>query len=129
MHMTRNIVCLGLMALAMLADGRAAEPYGVIYETNVPMKTRDGVTLRADIYRPKADGKFPVLLERTPYDKYSNVDSGIKVAQRGFVCILQDCRAGTLRRVNRIRSNTSLRTVTMPSNGPRPCRTPTVRWG
>ena len=79
--MTRNIVCLGLMALAMLADGRAAEPYGVIYETNVPMKTRDGVTLRADIYRPKADGKFPVLLERTPYDKYSNVDSGILVGE------------------------------------------------
>ena len=30
---------------------------------------RDGVTLRADIYRPKADGKYPVLLQRTPYDK------------------------------------------------------------
>jgi hypothetical protein len=33
------------------------------------MKTRDGVTLRADIYRPAADGKYPVLLTRTPYNK------------------------------------------------------------
>jgi ribose transport system substrate-binding protein len=28
---------------------------------------RDGVTLQADIYRPKAEGKFLVLLVRTPY--------------------------------------------------------------
>ncbi|NJR76121.1 MAG: hypothetical protein HC773_26115, partial [Scytonema sp. CRU_2_7] len=33
----------------------------------VSMLTRDGVPLDADIYRPNADGKFPVLLMRQPY--------------------------------------------------------------
>ena len=32
--------------------------------------SRRSGSLSADIYRPKADGKFPVLLERTPYDKH-----------------------------------------------------------
>jgi hypothetical protein len=29
---------------------------------------RDGTTLQANITRPNADGQFPVLPERTPYD-------------------------------------------------------------
>src|SRR4030095_13415951 len=48
---------------------RGQQSYAVIAQNGVPMKTRDGVTLYADIYRPKADGKFPVILMRTPYDK------------------------------------------------------------
>jgi putative CocE/NonD family hydrolase len=56
------------------------------------MKARDGVTLRADIYRPKADGKFPVILERTPYDKRSGVGFGLKAAANGYVYIVQDVR-------------------------------------
>ncbi|MHC5738953.1 CocE/NonD family hydrolase [Nostoc sp.] len=31
------------------------------------MHTRDRVRLDADIYRPDADGEFPVLLMRQPY--------------------------------------------------------------
>jgi putative CocE/NonD family hydrolase len=68
----------------------------VTVENNVTMKTRDGVALSADIYRPNADGKFPVLLDRTPYDKhrmtYAGVDFGVKAAARGYVYIIQDCR-------------------------------------
>ena len=30
---------------------------------------RDGVVLRADVYRPAAGGPHPTLLARTPYDK------------------------------------------------------------
>jgi len=56
------------------------------------MQTRDGITLRADIYRPKADGKFPVLLQRTPYDKRLYVAEAILSAQRGYVYVVQDCR-------------------------------------
>ena len=41
----------------------------VVVQHDVPMKTRDGVTLFADIYRPDTPGKFPVILMRTPYDK------------------------------------------------------------
>jgi len=32
----------------------------ITVERNVAAKMRDGVTLRADVYRPKAEGKFPV---------------------------------------------------------------------
>jgi predicted acyl esterase len=30
---------------------------------------RDGMVLAADVYRPHGDGRHPVLLQRTPYDK------------------------------------------------------------
>jgi len=53
---------------------------------------RDGVTLRADIYRPKAEGKFPLLLTRTPYDKNRVVDFCLKAAARGYVVVAQDVR-------------------------------------
>lgn len=53
---------------------------------------RDGVVLRADIYRPKADGRFPVLLQRTPYNKVGGNDFGVQAAQSGYVAIIQDVR-------------------------------------
>lgn len=71
---------------------RAADQYPVTYERNVAVKMRDGVTLRADIYRPTADGKFPVLLQRTPYNKDNGVDFGLKAAAHGFVVIVEDVR-------------------------------------
>src|SRR5437660_7948762 len=52
-------------ALVVAAD----DQHEIVVTRNVDAKMRDGVTLRADIYRPKAEGKFPVLLVRTPYDK------------------------------------------------------------
>src|SRR5437016_847905 len=59
-----------VVASLFLPVSRAdSEKYEVTVQRNVEAKMRDGVTLRADIYRPKADGKFPVLLVRTPYDK------------------------------------------------------------
>ena len=66
--------------------------FDVTIENNVSMKTRDGVTLQADVYRPKAEGKFPVILERTPYDKHMGVGFGLKAAARGYVYIIQDVR-------------------------------------
>ena len=55
---------------------------------------RDGTILRADIYRPTAFGKFPVILARTPYDKHAvdAADFGMKGALRGYVVINQDVR-------------------------------------
>src|SRR5258708_1164165 len=70
----------------------AAEKFEVTVEHNVAAKMRDGVTLRADIYRPKADGKFPVLLERTPYDKSGGRDFSMRGAARGYVVVIQDTR-------------------------------------
>jgi hypothetical protein len=92
----RLSLTLAVVALVLATNVSAREPYEVTIETNVTMKTRDGVTLGADVYRPKADGKFPVLLERTPYDKhrmtYAGVGFGVKAAAQGYVYIIQDCR-------------------------------------
>ncbi len=64
----------------------------MIVEHNVPMKTRDGVTLNADVYRPDADGNFPVLLQRTPYNKDNAADFARAAIARGFMVVVQDVR-------------------------------------
>src|SRR3954465_6056693 len=84
------IVLATLCSFALLAQ--AADQYAVTYERNATVTMRDGVKLKADIYRPTGDGKFPVLLQRTPYNKDNEVDFGLKAAQRGYVVIFQDVR-------------------------------------
>ena len=37
---------------------------------DVPITTDDGLELRADVYRPAADGKYPVVLTYGPYGKW-----------------------------------------------------------
>ncbi|MGH9512620.1 MAG: CocE/NonD family hydrolase [Terriglobales bacterium] len=81
---------LGLLFAASLLQ--AAEIYEVTVEHGVSATMRDGVILRADIYRPKADGKFPVLLQRTPYNKSGGSGFGLKAAATGYVVIIQDVR-------------------------------------
>jgi uncharacterized protein len=82
-----------LIVLTLASIPACAETsYQVIVQQNVPVKMRDGVILRADIYRPKAPGKFPVLLERTPYNKAGDVVTGFEDAAHGYVVIIQDCR-------------------------------------
>ena len=61
-------------------------------EKNIAMKTRDGVTLRADIYRPAGQGPFPVLLQRTPYNKDGTASFATKATARGFMVVVEDVR-------------------------------------
>jgi len=73
----------------------AAENYPVKVERGVSVKMRDGVLLRGDIFRPDVEGKFPVLLERTPYRRSTwgyGVDFAQRAASRGYVVFLQDVR-------------------------------------
>jgi hypothetical protein len=66
----------------------------MLIERDVVMATRDGVVLRADVYRPESRGRFPVLLSRLPYDKSQRRRPGdIDVfVERGYVVIMQDTR-------------------------------------
>src|SRR5260370_16362279 len=64
----------------------------VKFEDKFPGKIRDGTSLYADTWRPTAEGTFPVLLERTPYDKKDGVDFCLKAAARGYVVVIQDVR-------------------------------------
>jgi uncharacterized protein len=71
-------------------NGIAAFP-----NTMVPM--RDGVRLATNVYRPiengkVVEGKFPVILERTPYGKDNDVYYANHWVKQGYVVILQDVR-------------------------------------
>jgi putative CocE/NonD family hydrolase len=86
------IVC-GLAAAAA-APAPAGQPAGVRLEKNVEARMRDGVILRADVYRPPAPGRYPVLLQRTPYSK-NDRDAARRfgaIAARGYVVVVQDTR-------------------------------------
>src|SRR5579885_1853323 len=78
----------------LFAQSHPLETADILVQQDVAMKTRDGVTLYADIYRPKSQDKFPVILMRTPYDK--NVDWAVapvyKMVSRRYVVIIQDVR-------------------------------------
>ena len=68
--------------------------FGVEVEADVSAAMRDGTVLRADVYRPDAPGRYPVLLQRTPYSKNGEncVEQGHKLAERGYVVVQQDVR-------------------------------------
>ncbi len=66
-------------------------------EHDVPATMRDGTALRADVYRPTADGPWPVLLTRLPYGKH--LPGGIRMlidplglARGGYIVVVQDTR-------------------------------------
>jgi hypothetical protein len=65
---------------------------GFEVEVGVKMKTRDGVTLVADVYRPAAPGRFPTLLQRTPYDRRIEIGEARALAGAGYAVIVQDVR-------------------------------------
>ena len=77
---------------ATVSSALAQSTPQVVVENGVAMKTRDGVTLHADIYRPAADGSYPVLLTRTPYNKRNSANFGQKGAARGYIVVVQDVR-------------------------------------
>jgi hypothetical protein len=86
--------------------------FDMILEADVMVPMRDGVMLATDIYRPAlrdraAHGRFPVILERTPYGKATvsrgEIDAGATApmsraevaayfVSRGYVVVYQDCR-------------------------------------
>jgi putative CocE/NonD family hydrolase len=92
MHQIARSLLFLVVANLLVGAACAADPYAVTFEPDVEMKTRDGVTLYADIFRPKADGQFPVLLQRTPYGKNNDINIALQGAARGYVMIIQDVR-------------------------------------
>ena len=90
--MKRRMVFMVAAGFGLAVSALGAESYDVTIEHGAAVKMRDGVVLRADVYRPKGEGKFPVLLERTPYDRRGGVDFGLRAAARGYAVIFQDVR-------------------------------------
>jgi putative CocE/NonD family hydrolase len=67
-----------------------------IKRQTVSMRTRDGVRLYADIWRPEGPGPFPVLLMRQPYGR--SIASTVVYAhpswyaRHGYIVVIQDVR-------------------------------------
>ena len=86
--------------LSLPSPGSAADEgaFDVTVERDVMMPMRDGVRLATDIYLPSGQGRFPVILERTPYGKsqagtrHASASIAKMLASHGYVVVHQDTR-------------------------------------
>jgi putative CocE/NonD family hydrolase len=85
----QHVFIIGLGA----APASAQAPVRVDTAVAVPM--RDGVLLRADVFRPDSGGRYPILVYRTPYNR-DELPNGSPLVQaavgRGYAVVLQDVR-------------------------------------
>jgi putative CocE/NonD family hydrolase len=69
----------------------------ILIERDVPCTLGDGTVLMADVIRPDDGERYPVLLQRTPYDKTFfpftwMIADPSKLAQFGYAVVIQDTR-------------------------------------
>ena len=62
---------------------------------DVPVTMDDGIVLRADVFRPVADGKYPALVSYGPYGKGLAFQEGYKTAWEIMAKEFPDAVAGT----------------------------------
>jgi uncharacterized protein len=55
---------------------------GMRIDWDMPIKMEDGLVLRCDIYRPIADGKYPVIMTYGPYGKWLHFEDLYKDHRR-----------------------------------------------
>lgn len=83
-----------LCGISLLAWAQhASEEFLVDKDVAVPM--RDGIILRADVLRPRAEGAFPVLVYRTPYGKEPALEDYTTfrhAVEHGYAVVVQDVR-------------------------------------
>jgi uncharacterized protein len=70
----------------------AQQQFAIKIDFNQRVVMRDGVELSADVYRPDAPGKFPVILSRTPYTKTSAYEIVKNFVPHGYVWVAMDVR-------------------------------------
>ncbi len=88
-----NVARFGPWQLQAQTDAR----YEIIATHNVMVAVRDGVHLATDIYAPGrggvTTGRFPTVVERTPYNKVSTAEVLVKYfVPRGYAVVVQDVR-------------------------------------
>jgi putative CocE/NonD family hydrolase len=92
--MRRLPLLFAVLALVAPSPSAQTPASDLVIEKNVTAKMRDGVVLRADVYRQPGEGKRPALLQRTPYSKNPETDDSQfhRLARAGFVVVVQDTR-------------------------------------
>jgi len=91
------VLALSLSICIPALWGEGGTSYEIVASQNVMVPMRDGVQLATNIYRPGINGipvpdKFPVILERTPYDKDHSEYWPLYFVPRGYVVVTQDVR-------------------------------------
>ena len=87
-----------LIGFAVLTARAEDVKYESEVQKNIMVPMRDGVRLATDVYLPTrngsiVDGKFPVILTRTPYSKENIGRSTAKYyVPHGYIVIAQDTR-------------------------------------
>ena len=93
MRKSVGIILVLSVLLSIQSVLAAQEAFEVDVRTEVMIPMRDGVELSANIFLPKAEGKYPVILIRSPYGKGNEKNGdGLFYAGRGYVVVSQDCR-------------------------------------
>jgi uncharacterized protein len=87
----------GPRSVVAMTVASSHEQFAVRFERNVPVPMRDGTVLYADVYAPAREGRHPVLLQRTPYNKELSSVIGLAgdplvFAGAGYVVVVQDSR-------------------------------------
>ena len=108
--MKKILFSIGLFACTAIAEPIIAQDTAAIYrmldsiaviDQKVMMPMRDGIRLATDIYRPKGEGKHPVVFSRTPYNFNTWVDgkmvngplqAAYEAVSRGYVYVVQNER-------------------------------------
>ena len=77
-----------------MGEPKVTEPtYEIITEANVSMPMRDGTKLNGYVFRPKAEGTFPVLVERVAYELPQRTQACADYyVPRGYVVVGQNNR-------------------------------------
>jgi putative CocE/NonD family hydrolase len=90
-----GVALCGLCALSSGNAGAQSDTTIGLIQRNVAVPMRDGVLLRADVWRPAATGKFPTLVYRTPYDKarvFTTYSLFRAAVAQGYAVVAQDVR-------------------------------------
>ena len=108
-----------------MLNNKTQAKYKTRHQKNIEITMRDGTILRHNMTRPDIDGKFPVLLERSPYNKEGGSENSVGspefFAARGYVVIIQDVRG-------RFASDGAFYPFKDDGNGPNKDGYDTVEW-
>ena len=108
--MKKILFSIALFVFTVIAEPLTAQDAAMIYrkldsiaviDQKVMMPMRDGIRLATDIYRPKGEGKYPIVFSRTPYNFNTWVDgkmgtgplqAAYEAVSRGYVYVVQNER-------------------------------------
>ncbi len=90
------ILATGMSLLAVAQPPQAGDysaiAFDVVAEVDREAAMRDGVQLKLDIFRPDDGGRFPAILQITPYNKSGQAARAKNYAGRGYVVVNVDSR-------------------------------------